>query len=164
VVGAEGFGYAAEAGTATYRHIAHTGRVLIEDDVEIGANCTIARAKTDVTRIGAGTKIDSLVHIGHNVTIGRNCILIAQVGIAGSAHIGDNVILAGQVGIKDHVSVGANSIVYAKSALYRSIPPNSRYSGNPARPHRENLAGLARLRRAGHPEPKDESPVRESRT
>jgi UDP-3-O-[3-hydroxymyristoyl] glucosamine N-acyltransferase len=177
VIGAEGFGYTREPATDenvkcpdtrhptpgtppstsdaqpsrsephTWTHIPHTGKVVIEDDVEIGANCTIARAKTQVTRIGAGTKIDSLVHIAHNVTIGRNCIIIAQVGIAGSARIGDNVILAGQVGIKDHVSVGHDSVVYAKSALYRSIPPNSHYSGNPARPHRENLAALAQIRR-----------------
>jgi UDP-3-O-[3-hydroxymyristoyl] glucosamine N-acyltransferase len=109
VIGCEGFGY--EHHGKRYRHIPHKGRVLIEDDVEIGANCTIARAKKEETRIGAGTKIDALVHIAHNVVIGRNCIIIAQVGIAGSARIGDNVILAGQVGIKDHVIVGDNSIV-----------------------------------------------------
>jgi UDP-3-O-[3-hydroxymyristoyl] glucosamine N-acyltransferase len=144
-IGCDGFGY--ERHGKRYRHILHKGRVVIEDDVEIGANCTIARAKNDETRVGAGTKIDALVHIAHNVVIGRNCIIIAQTGIAGSARIGDNVILAGQVGIKDHVTVGDNSIVYAKSALFRSIPANSRYSGNPARPHRENLRLLAQQRR-----------------
>jgi UDP-3-O-[3-hydroxymyristoyl] glucosamine N-acyltransferase len=147
VIGCEGFGY--EHHGKRYRHIPHKGRVSIEDDVEIGANCTIARAKKEETRIGAGTKIDALVHIAHNVVIGRNCIIIAQVGIAGSARIGDNVILAGQVGIKDHVTIGDNSIVYAKSALFRSIPANSRYSGNPARPHHENLKALARQRMSG---------------
>ena len=145
VLGIDGFGYEREADG--YRFILHRGRVVVEDDVEIGANCTIARAKKNETRIGVGTKIDALVHIAHNVTIGRNCIIIAQVGIAGSARIGDNVILAGQVGIKDHVTIGDNSIVYAKSALYRSIPANSRYSGIPARPHRENLKLLAQKRR-----------------
>jgi len=147
VVGGEGFGYEHRGGR--YRHIPHKGRVVIEDDVEIGANCTIARAKKDDTRIGAGTKIDALVHIAHNVTIGRNCIIIAQVGVAGSARIGNNVILAGQVGVKDHVTIGDNSIVYAKSALFRSIPANSRYSGIPARPHHENLKALARQRMSG---------------
>lgn len=144
VIGCQGFGYEQIGGR--HQHIPHTGKVIIEDDVDIGANCTIARAKTEATRIGAGTKIDSLVHVGHNVTIGRNCIIIAQVGISGSVHIGDNVILAGQVGIKDHVTIGDNSIVYAKSALYRSIPADSRYSGIPARPHAENLKLLARMR------------------
>jgi UDP-3-O-[3-hydroxymyristoyl] glucosamine N-acyltransferase len=147
VIGCEGFGY--EQKGERYRHIPHKGRVVIEDDVEIGANCTIARAKKTETRIGAGTKIDALVHIAHNVTIGRNCIIIAQTGIAGSARVGDNVILAGQVGIKDHVTIGDNSIVYAKSALFRSIPANSRYSGIPARPHHENLKALARQRMSG---------------
>lgn len=147
VIGIEGFGY--EPVGRKHRHIPHHGRVVIGDDVDIGANCTVARAMKDATRIGAGTKIDALVHVAHNVTIGRNCIIIAQTGIAGSARLGDNVILAGQVGIKDHVTVGDNSIVYAKSALYRSIPANSRYSGIPARPHRENLQQLARERRIG---------------
>jgi UDP-3-O-[3-hydroxymyristoyl] glucosamine N-acyltransferase len=145
VIGCEGFGY--ERHGKRYRHIPHKGRVLIEDDVEIGANCTIARAKKNETRIRSGTKIDALVHIAHNVLVGRNCIIIAQTGIAGSARIGNNVVLAGQVGIKDHVTIGDNSIVYAKSALFRSIPANSRYSGNPARPHRENLKLLAQKRR-----------------
>jgi UDP-3-O-[3-hydroxymyristoyl] glucosamine N-acyltransferase len=145
VLGINGFGY--ERGKDGYRFIPHRGRVIIEDDVEIGANCTIARARRTETRIGAGTKIDALVHIAHNVSIGRNCIIIAQCGIAGSVRLGDNVILAGQTGIKDHVTVGDNSIVYAKSALYRSIPANSRYSGIPARPHRAGLRLLAQKRR-----------------
>jgi UDP-3-O-[3-hydroxymyristoyl] glucosamine N-acyltransferase len=145
VIGCEGFGY--ETRNGRHEHRPHTGIVVVEDDVDIGANCTIARARTGATRIGSGTKIDALVHIGHNVTIGRNCILIAQVGISGSVCLGDNVILAGQVGIKDHVKIGDDSVVYAKSALYRSIPPGSRYSGIPARPHQENLKALARMRR-----------------
>ena len=144
VIGCRGFGYRHVNGRHTF--IPHKGTVVIEDDVEIGANCTIARARTGATLIGAGTKIDALVHIAHNVTIGRNCIIVAQVGVAGSARLGNSVMLAGQVGIKDHVTIGDNSIVYAKSALYRSIPADSRYSGIPARPHQENLRALARLR------------------
>lgn len=149
VIGAEGFGYTLVQGR--HRHRPHQGKVLVEDDVDIGANCTIARARKTVTRIGAGTKIDALVHVAHNVVIGRNCIIIAQTGIAGSAKLGDNVILAGQVGIRDHIRIGDNSIVYAKSALYRSIPANSRYSGIPARQHADNLRQLARLRRQASP-------------
>ena len=143
VVGIEGFGYTKEGGI--YKKIPHRGKVIIEDDVEIGANVTIARAKTGETRIGAGTKIDCLVHIGHNVKIGKDCIIIAQVGIGGSAKLGNSVILAGQVGVKDHVEIGDNSIVYAKSALYKSIPSNSKYSGIPARPHNQVLRLWAKL-------------------
>lgn len=137
VIGLEGFGY--EKTGEVYKRILHKGKVVIEDDVEIGANVTIARAKKAETRIGSGTKIDCLVHIGHNVIIGKNCIIIAQVGIGGSAKLGNSVTLAGQVGIKDHVEIGDNSIVYAKSALFKSIPPNSKYSGIPARPHHQVL-------------------------
>lgn len=144
-IGIDGFGYIRVG--ERYQPIPHTGRVIIEDDVTIGANCTIARARSAATRIGTGTKIDSLVHIAHNVTIGRNCLIIAQTGIAGSARLGDNVILAGQVGIKDHVVIGDNSIIYAKSALFRSVPVGARYSGIPARPHHQNLRALARLHR-----------------
>ena len=144
VIGCRGFGYRNDHGRFVY--IPHHGRVVIGDDVDIGANCTIARAKTGATTIGAGTRIDALVHIAHNVTIGANCIIVAQVGIAGSTRLGSGVMLAGQVGIKDHVTIGDNSIVYAKSALYRSIPAGSRYSGIPARPHEEELKMLARLR------------------
>jgi UDP-3-O-[3-hydroxymyristoyl] glucosamine N-acyltransferase len=143
VIGAEGFGY--EKTGEVYKRIPHKGKVIIEDDVEIGSNVTIARAKKDETRVGAGTKIDCLVHIGHNVKIGKNCIIIAQVGIGGSAKLGTNVILAGQVGIKDHVEIGDNSIVYAKSALFKSIPPNSKYSGIPARPHQQVLKLWGRI-------------------
>ncbi|MEO0079357.1 MAG: UDP-3-O-(3-hydroxymyristoyl)glucosamine N-acyltransferase [candidate division WOR-3 bacterium] len=144
VIGCEGFGY--EPSGSGFRHLEHAGRVVIEDDVEIGANCTIARARTGrETRIGRGTKIDCQVHIGHNVQIGQDCIIVAQTGIAGSAVIGDRVMLGGQAGVKDHVEIGNDSILYAKSALFRSIPPGSRYSGIPARPHHEVLRLWARL-------------------
>jgi len=143
VIGAEGFGYQKKG--EVYEKIKHLGKVVIEDDVEIGANCTIARGKTGETRIGQGTKIDCLVHIGHNVKIGKNCIIIAQVGIGGSCKIGNSVILAGQVGVKDHIEIGDNSIVYAKSALFKSIPPNAKYSGIPARPHYEVLRVYSKI-------------------
>jgi UDP-3-O-[3-hydroxymyristoyl] glucosamine N-acyltransferase len=143
MIGFDGFGYEREG--EGYKRIPHQGWVVIEDDCEIGANVTIALAKRGETRIGRGTKIDSLVHIGHNVQIGRNCLIIAQVGIGGSAEIGNNVILAGQVGIKDHVKIGDNSVIYAKSALFKSCPEGARYFGIPARPYKEAFRALARI-------------------
>lgn len=143
VIGFMGFGF--KKINRIYKRITHKGKVVIEDEVEIGANVTIDRATKAETRIGRGTKIDGQVHIGHNVRIGKDCIIIAQTGIGGSARLGDEVILAGQVGIKDHTVIGDNSIVYAKSAVLKSIPEESRYSGIPARPHLKTLRAMARL-------------------
>lgn len=133
VLGTDGFGYM----FIDDRHykIPQIGRVIIEDDVEIGANVTIDKARTGSTRIGAGTKIDNLVHIGHNVTVGKNCVIVAQVGVSGSVDIGSGVILAGQVGIKDHVTIGDGSIVAAKAAVIGDLKPHSFVSGMYGRPH-----------------------------
>jgi len=126
VIGADGFGFVKREDGSYYK-IPQIGRVVIEDDVEIGANVTIDRATTGETRIGRGTKIDNLVHIAHNVTVGENVAIVALVGISGSSQVGDGAVLAGQVGITDHVSIGKNSIVGAKSgkkitALVHRLP------------------------------------------
>lgn len=141
VLGTDGFGYM----FIENRHykIPQIGRVIIEDDVEIGANVTIDKARTGSTRIGAGSKIDNLVHIGHNVTVGKNCVIVAQVGVSGSVDIGDGVILAGQVGIKDHVKIGDGSIVAAKTGVIGDLQPGSFVSGHYARPHAEQMRVLA---------------------
>ncbi|GAB4543719.1 MAG: UDP-3-O-(3-hydroxymyristoyl)glucosamine N-acyltransferase [Thermodesulfovibrionia bacterium] len=137
VIGADGFGYVQEEG----RHykIPQVGSVIIEDDVEIGANVTIDRATTGKTIIGAGTKIDNLVQIGHNVKIGKNCIIVAQVGIGGSSEIGDGTIIAGQAGIRDHVRLGKMVRVGAKAGVTHDIPDGEEVSGYPAISHKEWL-------------------------
>lgn len=128
VIASDGFGYYQEDGK--HRKIKHIGKVIIEDDVEVGANTTIDRAMIDYTVIKRGTKIDNLVMIGHNCQIGENTILVSQVGIAGSCKIGNNVILAGQVGVADHVTIGDNVIVTAKSGVSSNLAPNNIYGSS----------------------------------
>lgn len=137
VIGSDGFGYTKVGGE--HHKIPQIGGVIIGDDVEIGANVTIDRARTENTEIGRGTKIDNLVHIAHNVKIGENCIVIAQVGISGSVHIGDRVILAGQAGVKDHISVGDDAIICARAGVIGDVDPHAFVSGYPARPHKEQM-------------------------
>lgn len=132
VIGSDGYRYEVLDGVRT--KIPQVGGIVIEDDVEIGANTCIDRAMLSFTRIGKGTKIDNLVHIAHNVTIGKNCLIIAQVGIAGSSTVGDNCILAGQVGIADNVHIGNNVMLGAKSGVHRDIPDGQAYLGIPAMP------------------------------
>lgn len=141
ILGTDGFGYM----FIENRHhkIPQIGRVIVEDDVEIGANVTIDRARTGSTRIGAGSKIDNLVHIGHNVTVGRNCVIVAQVGVSGSVEIGTGVILAGQVGVKDHVKIGDGTIVCAQAGVIGDLPRGSFVSGPQARPHQQELRAQA---------------------
>lgn len=137
VIGADGFGYVFHEGK--HEKIPQVGTVIIEDDVEIGANTTIDRATTGATVIGEGTKIDNLVQIAHNVKIGKKCIIVAQVGIAGSSTIGDGCILAGQVGISDHVEIEAGTIITAQSGVMPGKVERGVFSGYPIMPHREWL-------------------------
>jgi UDP-3-O-[3-hydroxymyristoyl] glucosamine N-acyltransferase len=143
VIGADGFGYAKEG--AKNVKIPQVGKVMIEDDVEIGANSTVDRAALDTTIIRRGVKIDNLVQVAHNVEIGEDSIIVAQVGIAGSTKIGKNVILAGQAGISDHIEIGDNVMVGAQSGVGQNLPSNQAFSGSPAQPHREWLRTVATL-------------------
>ncbi|MEW6075724.1 MAG: UDP-3-O-(3-hydroxymyristoyl)glucosamine N-acyltransferase [Candidatus Omnitrophota bacterium] len=149
VIGSDGFGFVTVEGV--HHKIPQVGTVIIEDNVEIGANVTIDRARFDKTVIGEGTKIDNLVHIAHNVTIGKNCFVVAQVGISGSTSVGNNSILAGQVGVVGHISIGDNCVVMAQSGVSKSIPDNTVSWGSPAKPEKvakrlnAALANLPRL-------------------
>ncbi len=138
VIGSDGFGYAGQGRERL--KVPQAGIVEVADDVEIGANTTVDRATIGVTRIGAGTKIDNLVQIGHNVVIGERCLIIAQTGIAGSAVLGDDVVVAGQAGISDHVEVGDRSVIGPRGAAVQSVPPGSVLSGLvEAAPHKQWL-------------------------
>jgi UDP-3-O-[3-hydroxymyristoyl] glucosamine N-acyltransferase len=132
VIGSDGYGYISPNGT--HEKIPQLGKVVVEDNVEIGANVAIDRAALEVTLIGAGTKIDNLVHIAHNVKIGRNCLILAQAAIAGSSVIGDGVIIAGQAGITDHVTVGANTVIMGKTGVMSDIGPGQVLFGLVGRP------------------------------
>ena len=133
VIGSDGFGFAKNG--ETHEKVPQLGKVIIEDDVEIGANVTVDRATMGVTHIKMGTKIDNLVQIGHNVVIGENSIIVAQVGISGSSNIGKDVILAGQAGVAGHIEIGDHTIVGAQAGVTKSVPPGTCVSGYPARPH-----------------------------
>ncbi len=140
VVGSDGFGYAKD-GKKNVK-IPQVGTVEIEDDVEIGSNTTIDRAALGKTIIRRGVKIDNLVQVAHNVIIGEDSIIVAQVGISGSTKIGSNVTLAGQVGVVGHIEIGDNVMVGAQAGVTHDLPANQGYVGSPALPHREFLRAI----------------------
>lgn len=145
-IGQDGFGYV--AGAAGHFKIPQLGRVIIQDDVEIGANTAIDRGALGDTVIGEGTKIDNLVQIGHNIRVGRRSLIAAQVGFAGSSEVGDYVVFGGQVGVADHLKIGAGAIVAAKSGVTRSLEGGKVHGGFPAKPveqWRREVATLSRL-------------------
>ena len=146
VIGSDGFGFAHNA-DGTHVKIPQVGDVVVEDDVEIGANTTIDRPAVGETRISSGTKIDNLVQIAHGVHIGRNSLLAAQVGIAGSTRLEDSVTLAGQVGVAGHLTVGKGVIATAQTGIPNSVEPGSLVSGYPAIPNRDWLKASAVFRR-----------------
>lgn len=146
VIGSDGFGYAKDGNT--HQKIPQIGIVRIEDNVEIGANTTIDRATTGVTLVRRGSKIDNLVQIAHNVVVGEDSVLAAQVGISGSTELGKNVVLAGQAGLVGHITIGDGAMVGAQGGVTKSIPPATRVSGYPAREHtfaRKVYAAMKRL-------------------
>jgi UDP-3-O-[3-hydroxymyristoyl] glucosamine N-acyltransferase len=155
VLGADGFGYVRDAKTGAYTQFPQQGTLLIEDDVEIGANSTIDRGALKQTRIGRGTKIDNLVHVGHNCDIGEDVILVALTGISGSSTVGNEAVIAGQVGIGDHVHIGPGVILGGQAGVFsgskvtnEGLKPGTVLYGTPARPLRQVLreqAVLARL-------------------
>ncbi len=145
VIGSDGYGY--EFSEGRHLKIDQVGTVEISNDVEIGANTTIDRARFGKTLIGEGTKIDNLVQIGHNVVIGRHCLIISQTGISGSSHLGDYVTCAGQVGIAGHVKIGSKAVLSARTGVTADLAGDMVYSGKPAQPMREEMKSQAHLRR-----------------
>jgi len=146
-IGQDGFGYL--PGPRGHQKIPQTRRVIIQDDVEIGANTTIDRGSTRDTVIGEGTKIDNLVQIGHNCLIGRHCFIVSQVGISGSVTVGDFAVLAGQVGVADHMTIGAGATLGARAGVMSNVPPGARWAGFPAEPALDWKRAAVSLRRLG---------------
>jgi UDP-3-O-[3-hydroxymyristoyl] glucosamine N-acyltransferase len=145
VIGGQGFGFLSSA--AGHERVPQVGGCILEDDVEVGAGSCIDRGSLDDTVVGQGTKIDNLVHVAHNVRIGKHCLIMAGVGIAGSTRVGDGVVLAGQAGLAGHLEIGDGARIGAQAGVISSVPAKASYSGYPARPHREALRAQAALYR-----------------
>ncbi len=144
-IGVDGYGYVQQDGG--HVKVPQVGGCVIEDDVEIGANCTIDRGSIGCTRVGAGSKLDNLVHLGHNVVVGRHSLVVAQVGIAGSTRMGDGVAVGGQAGLVGHLKIGAGAKIGAQAGVISDVGPGQVVSGYPARDHRSYLRAMARLMR-----------------
>ncbi len=153
-IGQDGFGYVMGA---SHRKAPQIGRVIIQDDVEIGAGTTVDRGGLRDTVIGEGTKIDNLVQIGHNVSIGRHCIIVSKCGISGSAVVGDYVVLAGSVGLADNITIGEGAIIGAGSGVMSDIPAGEKWLGYPAMPGRDFLRSMRALRRMARRDIKGEA-------
>ena len=147
VIGGDGFGYITQNGK--HSKVLQTGNVVLQDDVEIGNNTCIDRATVDSTIVGKGTKIDNLVHLGHNDILGENCLVVAHVGISGSVTVGNNVTFAGQVGTVGHITIGSNCVFGGKTGITNNVPDNSVMGGFPAMPMKEWLRQEANLRKVG---------------
>ena len=148
VIGADGYGFEpSKDPNVVWTKIPQCGTVVVEDDVEIGANATIDRGRFGATRIGRNAKIDNLVHIAHNVIIGEGALIIAQVGIAGSSKVGPRAILAGKVGVNGHVEIGAGARIAAQAGVFNDVPAGADYLGWPARPRVEALRHYALVQR-----------------
>jgi UDP-3-O-[3-hydroxymyristoyl] glucosamine N-acyltransferase len=147
VIGSDGYGFATVEGV--HHKVPQVGTVVLEDDVEVQANTTIDRGTMGATRIGRGTKIDNLVQLAHNVTVGDHCLLVSQVGISGSTSIGDHCVFAGKAGAAGHLEIGDRTMVGATAGVMKSVPEDSILAGFPARPQREWMKAQAALGRAG---------------
>jgi UDP-3-O-[3-hydroxymyristoyl] glucosamine N-acyltransferase len=145
VIGGAGFGFHSEA--TGHHRVPQVGGCILEDDVEVGSGSCIDRGSLDDTVIGRGTKLDNLVHIGHNVKLGEHCLVMAGVGVSGSTRVGHRVVLAGQAGLVGHIEIGDDARIGAQAGVIASVPPKGAVSGYPARPHREFLRAQAALYR-----------------
>lgn len=149
VIGGDGFGYITDKKTGKHSFVLQAGNVVLEDEVEVGSNSCIDRATAGSTVVGAGTKIDNLVHLGHNDVLGKNCLVVAHVGISGSVTAGDNCVFAGQVGTVGHITIGNNCQFAGRTGITHNIPDNSVCAGFPAQPYKEWLKQEANLRKVG---------------